>query len=100
LPASLYITRPAARREFAPGTGEWRHSPSGPLGQFAAIRFKKAKANHVPIRIPKSPHDKRFFRDLDDSMYILVFISPLPVDRLDHAAAFKRRGPRRKTDAG
>jgi hypothetical protein len=44
----LYIARPAARREFAPGSGEWRLSPSGPLVQPAAIGFKKASANHVP----------------------------------------------------
>jgi hypothetical protein len=48
LPASRCITRLAARRAFAPGIGEWRRSPSGPLAQSAAIRFKKANANHVP----------------------------------------------------
>ncbi len=40
LPASAYVARPAARRESAPGTGERRLSPSGPLAQPAAIGFK------------------------------------------------------------
>ncbi|MGB6324373.1 MAG: hypothetical protein WBG11_00980, partial [Methylocella sp.] len=80
---------------------EWRLSPSGPLAQPAAIGFKKKTTRIMfPVRFPKSPRDKRFFRDLDDSMYILVFISPLPIERLDHAAVFKRHGPRRTTDAG
>ncbi|MGB6666363.1 MAG: hypothetical protein WBE62_16595, partial [Methylocella sp.] len=61
---------------------------------------KKTTRIMFPVRFPKSPRDKRFFRDLDDSMYILVFISPLPIERLDHAAVFKRHGPRRTTDAG
>jgi len=53
LPASVYIMRPAGRREFAPGTGEWRLSSSGPLAQPAAIGFKKANANHVPYSNPE-----------------------------------------------
>jgi hypothetical protein len=53
LPASVYITTLAARREFAPGTSEWRLPPSGPLPQPAAICFKKANANHVPNTNPE-----------------------------------------------
>jgi hypothetical protein len=53
LPASVSITRLAAQREFAPGTGEWRLSPSGPLAQPVAIGFTKANANHVPNTNPE-----------------------------------------------
>jgi hypothetical protein len=53
LPASAHVARPAARREFAPGTGEWRLSPSGPPAQPAAIGIKKANANHVPYTNPE-----------------------------------------------
>jgi hypothetical protein len=53
LAASLYTTGLAARREFAPGTGEWRLSPSGPLAQPVAVGFKKANANHVPNSNPE-----------------------------------------------
>jgi hypothetical protein len=53
LPASVCIARPAARREFAPGTGEWRLSPSGPLAQPAAKGFKNDNANHVRYTDPE-----------------------------------------------
>jgi len=53
LPASVSIARPATRREIAPGTSEWRLSPSGPLAQPIAISFKKANANHVPYTNPE-----------------------------------------------
>jgi hypothetical protein len=53
LPASVSIARPAARREFAPGSSEWRLSPSGPPAQPVAIGFKKANANHVPYTNPE-----------------------------------------------
>jgi hypothetical protein len=97
LPASLHIARLAARRAFAPGTREWRLSPSGPIAQPDAIGFKKAMANHVPIRIQKSPHDKRLF---SGSRRFDVYTEFHPaIERFNHAAAFKRRGPRRKTDA-
>jgi hypothetical protein len=45
----VYITRLA----FAPGTSEWRLSPSGPLAQPVAIGFKKANANHLPNTNPE-----------------------------------------------
>jgi hypothetical protein len=51
LPASVHITRLAARREFAPGTIEKCLSPPGPLAR--PIGFKKANANHVPNTNPE-----------------------------------------------
>jgi hypothetical protein len=53
LSASVRIARAAARREFAPGSREWRLSPSGPPAQPVAIGFKKANANHVPYTNPE-----------------------------------------------
>src|SRR5438132_10715882 len=51
--------------------------------------LKKPTRITFPIRIPKSRHDKRFFRDLDDSMYILEFIHRA----LEPSSSFKRHGP-------
>jgi hypothetical protein len=52
LSASVSITGPAARREFAPAraNGGFRHRGRSPA---AEIGFKEANANHIPNTNPK-----------------------------------------------
>jgi hypothetical protein len=81
--------RDPLRTQVRPGTGEWRLSPSGLLAQRVAIGFKKAKANHVPNTRPADLMTNALF-----GFSTTQCIFHPDIERLNHAAAFERRGPR------
>jgi hypothetical protein len=53
-----------------------RNLPRGATSPRRLVSKKPTRIMFAIRRIPKSPHHKRSFRDLDDSMYILDFIPP------------------------